>query len=185
MPGEYGEDYGEWSFDSLNAEGYVAETSFSNENHMTENGYATVYGYANSPDESRLELHTAGINEALKKISVGYSLKINGGDGLRLSLGATTDNSEKQLLSYEISDGNATVFCEDEQIYSLKTDEWNRYLLEFDLQNGTVDIYIDSALVKTVSLSAEAVSSLNKISFTFKSENFEDCYSIDEVAIIY
>lgn len=185
MPGEYGEDYGEWSFDSLNAEGYVAETSFSDENGMAKNGYAAVYGYADSPKESKLKLHTAGIDKALKEISVGYFLKINGGDGLKLSLAAELDNSEKQLLSYEISEENAAVFCEEEQLYGLNINEWNRYMIKFDLQKGTVGIYIDSELVKTINLSAEEISSLDKLSFTFKSENFEDCYAIDDVAIIY
>ncbi len=185
MPGEYGEGYGEWSFDCLNAEGYVAETSFSDESGMAKNGYAAVYGYADSPKESNLELHTAGINKALKEISIGYFLKLNGGDGLKLSLAAKLDNSEKHLFSYEISEENAAVFCGEEQLYKLNINEWNRYVIKFDLHNGTVGIYIDSALVKTVRISDEAVSSLDKLSFTFKSENFEDCYAIDDVAIIY
>jgi len=185
MPGEYGEDYGEWSFDCLNAEGYVAETAFSDETSMAKDGYAAIYGYADSPKESKLELSTLVEDKALNEISVGYFLKISGGDGMKLSLSADLDNLEKQLLSYEISDGNAAVYCDGEQVYELEINEWNRYMIRFNLKEGTAGIYIDSRLIKTVNLSDKKISSLNKLGFAFKSANFEDCYAIDEVAIVY
>lgn len=185
MPGEYGEAYGEWSFDCLNAEGYVAETAFSDETGMAKDGYAAIYRYADSQKESKLELHTAVTDKVLKEISVGFSLKINGSDGFRLSLAADIDHSDKQLLSYEIAEENASVYCEGEQIYELKINKWNRYVISFYPEEGTFSIYIDSELIKTVDLSDGENSRLNKLSFIFRSAKFEGCYAIDDVAIIY
>ena len=183
MPGEYGDEYGQWSFDSLNAEGYVAETAFSDESGIAKDGYAAVYGYAGTDKESRLELSTLGINEPLREIVVGYFFKINGGSGMKLSLAAKLDNSEKQLLSYEVSDEDVKLFCEGELLCGLKLNEWNRYILKFNLEKGEVGIYIDSKLIKTVK--TEDITALSGLCFIFKSENFEDFYAIDDVGIAY
>lgn len=185
MPGEYGEGYGEWSFDCLNAEGYIAETSFDNDTRTAEDGYATIYGYSDTQKESRLKLSTSGINVALQEITVAYFLKINGGAGLKLSIGAKIDNTEKRLLIYEVSDDGVEVSCEGEALYKLKLNEWNRYVLRFDLEKGIVGIYIDSKLIKTLKLGIEDITALTELCFIFKSENFEDFYALDEVGIIY
>lgn len=185
MPGEYGSSYGEWSFDCFNAEGYVAETGYSNESNIAEDGYAAIYGYADAVKESRLELTIEDNDKLADKIAVGYFLKINGTEGMKLSLNADIDSLEKNLLKYEVSGGNTEIYCEGERIYKSNINEWDRYVISFDRKKREAGIYINSKLIKTLNLSAEEISTLNKMSFVFKSANFEDCYGIDDVAIIY
>ena len=67
----------------------------------------------------------------------------------------------------------------------MKLNEWNRYVLRFDLEKGIVGIYIDSELIKTLKLGIEDITALTELCFIFKSENFEDFYALDEVGIIY
>lgn len=178
MPGEYGDEFGCWSFDRLNGEGYVAETSQTSSN----NGYAAIYGYKGTDKQSRLTLHAFNQETMPKTVMLSFSMLTGGGDGATFGIEAVFDNELKEIMKLVINNGRAesdisgVTFMPD-------LNKWNRYMIAFDTEKDTYTVYLNSKTVFSGEI--ENAQVLQSVNFVFKSENDEDRYFLDDTALIY
>lgn len=190
MPGEYNTTLENWTFSSLNGEGYTVETAAGLCGKNKADQFALITGYRGTVTDSRLSLYLQGtstgkVEKAYGPITLEYSMYVKGGSGMQLALEADTAAGVTELCSFEL--GNSQMMglkSAGSDVIELEQDKWYRYSVSLYPDSNVYKLYINGRLEYTGTLTA-LPERVNSFSFVMKSENDYDCYALDDVYLIY
>ena len=142
MPGEYGDSCGMWEFDSLNGEGYIAETVCGLGGKREYDGCAAVYGYENTQKSSRLSLNSFD-ESAPDRFIFAFSMYYNMAEDASVCLLARYSDGAEAII--------ADLKCAD-------NGKWNNYTVDFDTKKGIYRIYLNGLPVSEGPLKGKPIT---------------------------